>query len=205
TVQANMLLAWAMTRFTSDPQLNDLRAQLAGLQIQAWVASSTVAADAVMVPLGDEAPPIIRRAQKSGLAGNPSLILDQIDQRQCLEQARISRTGNPVGLIVMRTGPPHPGEAGARDLIRGELLSALHDVHHDVRVGHFGHKRFAFAVDAVCQPVRAKRGSIEGPQRRVWPSLLGHGPVIGPMPTGVLFRVAVATFGGSDIALIPAD
>ena len=133
-------------------------------------------------------------------ARDPLAGLGEEHQRQRLQQARIPRARDPVGLVVVRAGRHHHRSLDPGNLLQRELPAALDHVHQHVRVGHLGDQRGALRRYPVIEPSRRDRGAVEAAEDGVGRRRLGHGPMIGPMPRCVLVGVANHARGRGHVA-----
>ena len=102
----------AVAGFAGNAQLGDARVECAVAVDKAGVAGGAVALDAVVVPLRDHAL-VVGRCHERIVAGDPLLLLRQVNQRQGLEHIAVFgfvRLGleiphaalDPVGLVMVR-------------------------------------------------------------------------------------------------------
>ena len=152
-----------------------------------------------MIPLDDEPLPVLGPSQESLVARHPALVGDEINQRQGLEQTRHPLAGHPISLVVV--GPrghddrsTHPGDLPP---IHGPLRGL--GLHHEVRIWHLSPVATLLTEHSVGKASDFNGLPLEAPEHRLGHGGLGHGPVIGPMPSGMFFGMTGTALGRSHI------
>ena len=156
-----------------------------------------------MIPLDDEPLPVLGPSHEGLVARHPALVRDQINQRQGLEQTWHPLAGHPISLVVVGArghddGSTHPGDLPP---VHG-LLRRL-GLHHQIGIRHLGPIATLLTKYPVIKASNFNGLPLETPEHRLGHSGLGHGPMIRPMPGGMLFGMTVAALSRSHITVGP--